>query len=188
MKHINFSLVRIVFAIIIGLVLVVWPYKASDYLVITIGVLFIIPGLLGLMGYFIAPKDTSLSFPIAGLGSLLFGVWLVIMPGFFANLLMYVLGFILVIGGIQQIYVVVVSRRWTTTPPAFYVLPVLTLLAGLFVVIDPVGVRNVALTIIGITCFVYAFTELINWFRFTNRKPKTPVMRKEIEDATIVED
>lgn len=168
----NFSIVRIVFALIIGLVLVLWPDMASDYLVITIGILFIIPGLLGLIGYFIVSKEADRSFPIAGLGSLLFGLWLVIMPGFFADFLMYVLGFVLMIGGIQQIYIVFLARRWTTTPPGFYILPVMTFLAGLIVVVNPTGVRNVAILIIGFSCLVYAVTELINWLRFTNRKPK----------------
>ena len=42
-------------------------------------------------------------FPVEGVGSLLFGLWLIIMPGFFADLLTFVLGFILVMGGVQQI-------------------------------------------------------------------------------------
>ena len=44
MKTMNYSLVRIVCALIIGLVLVLWPDVAVQYLVITLGVLFLIPG------------------------------------------------------------------------------------------------------------------------------------------------
>lgn len=182
MKHINSPLIRIVFAIITGLVLVIWPGTASDYLVITIGILFIIPGLLGLIGYVAASRDVPLNFPIAALGSSLFGLWLVIMPGFFANLLMYALGLILMIGGIHQIYAVVIARRWTTAPLGFYILPLLTLLAGLLVVINPSGIREAAFIIIGITCFVYAAAELINWLRFTNQKPKILEKREDMEE------
>ncbi|NDV83587.1 HdeD family acid-resistance protein [Bacteroides sp. 51] len=187
MKHLNYSLIRIVFALIIGLVLVIWPDTASDYLVITIGILFIIPGLIGLIGYFTSNKTEGQRFPLEGLGSLLFGIWLVLMPDFFANLLMYLLGIILVLGGAQQIYSVYIARRWTTVPLGFYALPVLTLLGGLFILFNPVEARNTAFLIIGIMSIVYAVTELINWFRFTNRKPKTP-MRTDIEEATIIEE
>lgn len=187
MKQMNYSLIRVVFALIIGLVLVIWPNTASDYLVITIGILFIIPGLIGMISYFTRDKGTGNRFPIAALGSFLFGLWLVIMPEFFANLLMYVLGVILVLGGAQQIYSVAVARRWTTVPFGFYVLPGLILIAGILILFNPVQVRNTAFLIIGITSIVYAATELINWFRFTNRKPKFPV-RSEIEDVTIIED
>lgn len=187
MKRLNYSLIRIVFALIIGLVLVIWPDAASDYLVITIGVLFIIPGLIGLIGYFTSDKTAGARFPLEGLGSLLFGFWLVIMPDFFANLLMYLLGLILVLGGAQQLYSVFLARRWTTVPVGFYVLPVLILLGGILILFNPTGARNTAFLIIGITSIVYAVTELINWFRFTNRKPQTPV-RRDIEDATIIEE
>lgn len=184
----NYSLIRVVFALIIGLVLVIWPNAASDYLVITIGVLFIIPGLIGLIGYFTSDRSVNRRFPLEGLGSLLFGSWLVIMPGFFANLLMYVLGIILTLGGAQQIYSVAIARRWTSVPYGFYVLPSLILLAGLLILFNPSEARNTAFLIIGITSIVYAVTELINWFRFTNRKPKTPVHSGDIEDVTIIEE
>lgn len=52
MKTMNYSLVRIVCALIIGLVLVLWPDVAVQYLVITLGVLFLIPGLISLISYF----------------------------------------------------------------------------------------------------------------------------------------
>ena len=46
MKTVNNSLMRIIFAMIIGLVLVVWPDAAANYMAITIGILFIIPGII----------------------------------------------------------------------------------------------------------------------------------------------
>lgn len=186
MKRLNYPLIRIVFALIIGLVLVIWPDAASNYLVITIGVLFIIPGLMGLISYFMLDKNQPHRFPLEGLGSILFGTWLAIMPAFFANVLMYLLGLILALAGVQQIYSIYIARRWTTVPAAFYIFPVLILSSGLLILFNPVGVRNTAFLIIGITSIVYAVTELINWFRFTNRKPKTS-MHREVEDAEIVE-
>lgn len=40
MKTMNYSLIRILFALVIGLVLVLWPNTAASYIVITIGVAF----------------------------------------------------------------------------------------------------------------------------------------------------
>ena len=42
MKTMNYSLIRTVCALIIGLVLVLWPDAAVQYLVITLGVLLVI--------------------------------------------------------------------------------------------------------------------------------------------------
>ena len=83
--------------------------------------------------------------PIEGIGSLLFGLWLVIMPGFcrFAD----------VRAGLYprdgwctlQIASLSAARRWTPVPGGFYcVVPVAILLAGLVALFNPTGVRSTA--------------------------------------------
>ena len=111
MKGISNSFSRTICALIIGLVLVMFPNEAGDYFVITIGVVFLIPALLSIIGYFAMSAEERRRLPIEGIGSLLFGLWLIIMPGFFADLLTFVLGFILVLGGVQQIASLSAARR-----------------------------------------------------------------------------
>ena len=41
----NYSIIRCICALVIGVLLVAWPEAAILYLVITIGVLFLVPGL-----------------------------------------------------------------------------------------------------------------------------------------------
>ena len=103
MKTMNYSLIRILFALVIGLVLVIWPNAAASYIVITVGVAFLIPGVISLFGYFGRKRpegEAAPRFPIEGIGSLLFGLWLIVMPEFFADALMFLLGFILIMGGV----------------------------------------------------------------------------------------
>lgn len=79
MKTMNYSLIRILFALVIGLVLVIWPNAAASYIVITVGVAFLIPGVISLFGYFGRKRpegEAAPRFPIEGIGSLLFGLWL----------------------------------------------------------------------------------------------------------------
>ena len=92
MKTLNFSLIRILFALVIGLVLVIWPDAAASYIVMTVGVAFLIPGVISLFGYFVPKKTKELvtRFPRGAL-NLLFGLWLIIMPEFFPDILMFLL-------------------------------------------------------------------------------------------------
>ena len=120
MKGISNSFLRTICALIIGLVLVMFPNEAGDYFVITIGVVFLIPALLSIIGYFAMSAEERCRLPIEGIGSLLFGLWLIIMPGFFADLLTFVLGFILVLGGVQQIASLSAARRWMPVRVGFY--------------------------------------------------------------------
>lgn len=192
MKTMNYSLIRILFALVIGLVLVLWPNAAASYIVITIGIAFLIPGVISIFGYFGRKSSVSTvarRFPIEGVGSFLFGLWLIIMPEFFADVLMFLLGFILMMGGIQQIASLSMARRWTPVPGAFYLIPSLILIAGIIALFNPAGARNTAFIIIGISSLVYSISELVNWFRFTRRRPKMPDSRNgsDVEDAKIIE-
>lgn len=64
----NYSIIRCICALVIGVLLVAWPEAAILYLVITIGVLFLVPGLFSVFGYLIRGKQDGSSFPIAGIG------------------------------------------------------------------------------------------------------------------------
>jgi len=188
MKSMNYSFVRAVCALVIGLVLVLWPDAASDYIVITIGILFMIPGLIGLINYFALKSRNTVvhGLPVQSIGSLLFGLWLLIMPGFFADILMFILGVLLMAGGAQQIFSLVVARRWIQIPWAFYVVPVLILISGGVILFNPMAARHTALILIGISSMVYALSELVNWFRFLRRRPQ-PGGKTEIQDVEIIE-
>ena len=164
-------MMRIICALIIGLLLVLFPAQAGEYLVITIGVVFLVPSLIGLIGYLVQKPENRLRFPIEAVGSLLFGLWLVIMPDFFADLLTFVLGFILMMGGVQQIASLMAARSWMKVPGGFYVVPLLILIAGVVTLFNPTGVRSTAFIIIGVTCLVYALSELVNWIKFSSRRP-----------------
>ena len=85
MKGLSYSFLRAVCALVIGLVLVMFPNQAGDYFVITIGVIFLVPSLISIIGYYAQNAEVRRRFPIEGIGSLLFGLWLVIMPGFFCR-------------------------------------------------------------------------------------------------------
>lgn len=168
MKTINNAILRSALAIVLGLVLILWPEATINYLVIIIGILFILPGLISMIAYFTRNKDgeTSSIFPIEGAGSFLFGLWLVIMPQFFVNILMYVLGILLIIAGVQQIVSLVSARKWTAVPFGFYVIPVLILLAGILILSNPFQVAANTFMFLGIAAIIYGASELFNWFRF----------------------
>ena len=162
----NYSIIRCICALVIGVLLVAWPEAAILYLVITIGVLFLVPGLFSLSGYLIRGKQDGSRFPIAGLGSLLFGLWLMIMPAFFVGILMYVLGAVLVLAGISQIVNLSAARSWTVVPGGFFVIPVLVLIAGIVVLFNPFTAAAVPFIILGVSSIVYGLSDLINIIRF----------------------
>ena len=164
MKMITFngSILRCILALILGLVLILWPEAVVTYLVMTIGICFILPGLFSLLNYFTRQKqegEPAPMFPIDGAGSILFGAWLVLMPQFFVSILMYIL-----------ILTLVSARKWSFVPYGFYVIPTLILITGIMILIYPFGAAANTFVIFGVACLIYGLSELINWYKFRPRE------------------
>jgi uncharacterized membrane protein HdeD (DUF308 family) len=174
-QAINYFTLRAICAILLGAILLLYPKNAIFFIVITIGVLFIVPGLISLVNYFISErkKRPDMLFLFAGIGSLLFGVALIAAPHFFVNVLMYLLGIILLLGGIEQLVNLVRVRKRTTVPVAFYVIPLLILIAGILVLFNPFKTAQTIFILIGITCLIYGIMEFVYWLKFKREYTKT---------------
>ena len=185
MKMMNYGMMRCVSAIALGVLLMIWPEAAILYLVIAIGAMFFLPSLFSLVGYFMKGRQLGMYFPIVSLGSLLFGLWLMVSPAFFVGILMYVLGVVLVFAGISQIANLLAARNHTEVSFGYFVLPVLILLAGIVVLVNPFAAVAIPFVILGVSSTVYGITELFNIYRFRKKNPKTEVV---IEDVIPVEE
>ena len=185
MKMMNYGMMRCVSAIAIGVLLMAWPEAAILYLVIAIGAMFFLPSLFSLVGYFMKGRQLGMYFPVVSLGSLLFGLWLMVSPAFFVGILMYVLGVVLVFAGISQIANLLAARNHTEVSFGYFVLPVLILLAGIVVLVNPFAAVAIPFIILGVSSTVYGITELFNIYRFRKKNPKTEVV---IEDVIPVEE
>lgn len=185
MKMMNYGIMRCVSAIVIGVLLMVWPEAAILYLVIAIGVMFFLPSLFSLVGYFMKGRQAGMYFPVISLGSLLFGLWLMVSPAFFVSILMYVLGAVLVFAGISQIVTLLSARSHSAVALGYFVMPVLILLAGLVVLVNPFAAATIPFFILGVSSTIYGITELINIYKFRKKEVKTEIV---IEDVTPIEE
>ena len=182
MKTFNYGLLSSLCSLIIGILLVVWPGEAVMYLVITIGVLFLLPGLMGLLSALTNRNKTGAAFPIISVGSALLGLWLIIMPGFFINILMYVLGALLVLAGLNQVSALVTLRKTASVPAVVYVIPVLVLIAGLVVLFNPFEAASLPFIVLGASAIVYSLTDLFRVLRYRMS------MKKKVTDVEIIEE
>ena len=175
MKTVNYAIIRSLCALVIGILLVVWPDVAVSYLVITIGALFIVPGLYGMFAFFASRKkdvEVRRAFPVAALGSTLLGLWLMVMPGFFVEILMYVLGAMLVLGGMTQLINFASARAFAHVPIGVYIIPSLILIAGLVVLFNPFEVAAIPFMVLGVSAIVYSATDLARLIVYRREEKK----------------
>ena len=188
MKALNYSVIKGICAVLMGVLLVTWPEAAIVYLVIAIGVMFFVPSLFLLVGYFMKGRQEGAMFPIVSIGSLLFGLWLMVSPAFFVGILMYVLGAVLVFAGISQIMQLVNARSWTQVATGYYIMPVLILFAGLVVLLNPFAAAAIPFIILGVSSIIYGITDIINLLRFRKKDDKKEENEVVIEEVTPVEE
>lgn len=190
------SVFRAILAIILGLVLVIWPGTALKYIIMLIGVVFLGTGLIA---FGISYKNRAerpgglLSF--SGIGSIVLGLLLVCIPSSFAEIFMFILGFILVIAAIGQFVTLAAARQFGYVAPVSYLFPVLILLAGIIVLFDPFKSAEGIFILFGVTSVFYGVTDLINQYsikklrKASDEKERMEKMNGEsdIEDADFEE-
>lgn len=188
MKLLNYGVIRSVCALVVGILLIVFPTDVPKYLVMAIGCLFIIPGLISLFVEYSKKEKSPWGTSVSSIGSVLFGFWLMLMPNFFVRIFIYVLGAILVLAGVHQISRFTMMKEYTKVPAGYYVFPVLILLAGLVVLANPFETTRIANVILGVSAIIYAIVDLIRIIRFRKviEKIENPVVDVDAEEVIDV--
>lgn len=193
MKILQSSLLRAVCAIVVGALLVQYREQTVTWMTVAIGVLFFVSGVFSCVTYFVergkknqdvevfdanGQRLTPLrpTFPIVGLGSLILGLILALMPGYFVRSLMYILAAILIMGALNQFMNLIAASRMARVGVYFWVMPTLTLLVGLVAVISPSSIASAPLFVIGWALMAYGAVEVVNTIKIHQ-------MRRSIERA-----
>ena len=188
MKVLQSSVFRAICSIAVGAMLIKNPDSTVKGITIAIGLLFLVSGVISCVAYFNARLHSAENevydvdgkllvggkpmFPIVGLGSVILGFVLSLMPGAFVTSLMYVLGGILLLGALNQFLVLIQARKYAVLPLWFWVCPTLILLTGLFVMVKPMETAGLPLLIIGWCLLFYGVTECLNAFKIHQCKKR----------------
>lgn len=186
MKVLQSSVFRAICAIAVGAMLIKNPDSTVKGITIAIGVLFLVSGVISCLAYFNARIHSAENevydangkllvggkpmFPIVGVGSVILGFVLALMPGTFVTSLMYVLGAIILLGAFNQFLVLIQARKYAVLPVWYWVCPTLILLTGLFVMIKPMETAGLPLLILGWCLLLYGVSECINAFKIHQYK------------------
>lgn len=208
MKILQSSFFRALTAIAIGVLLIKFPDNTVTGIVITIGVLFALSGLISVLTYVIARRHESEyviydaqgrqiagqapMFPIVGIGSILLGTILAVMPGTFINALMYVIGAILILGAINQYLAIISVRRFGVSSLWFWLCPTLILLFGAFIIIKPMAPLSTAMFFLGWLTLFYGIVEALNSMLFyigrRRWEKEQEELLKGLETTTVAEE
>ena len=155
-----------VISVLLGVVLLVWPTYVLDYLVKLIGAVFFIGGVISLLLSSREQARSSSGFAsFTGFGSIVLGLVLWFMAGIFTDVLMYVLGFILLLVGIGQLTLLLSARKYGRIPVISYLYPLLILGVGLVIFVNPFKAKETIIMVFGATSIFYGLTSLLNHYQ-----------------------
>lgn len=204
MKLFQSSIFRALCAIIVGVLLIKFPKDGVTWLTVAIGVLFLISGVIAVLAYMNARKHAAEytiidkqgrvvsgsqpTFPIVGTGSIILGLTLALVPGKFINGLMYILGVIMILGGLNLLISLISARRLGPIHWGFWIAPSLVLLTGIFVILKPMETAEMPLLILGWCSLLYGVTELVNAMKIYSIRKAANKQAEEIERQRHLEE
>ena len=210
MKIIQSAVFRAIVAIAMGVLLVTEPSGTLKWITILLGVLFLVMGVMSCINYFVRvfqerkeavevdekgrPVRRSAfgkgrsSFPMSSVGSVLFGLVLILRPDLFDEILMYILGAFIIVGALNQFVKLALINRIVRVHWLFWVFPVVLLVAGVWLIIKPFAVLNTTMYAIGWCLRVLGVVECITAIKDFAASKKAARDEDVIEEAVEVTD
>lgn len=183
MKVLQISAVRAIIVLVTGFLLVKYREDTMTWMTITVGVLFLISGLVACMLYYfekekVAKKTAkaalqedqqeeedlkSPSFPIAGVGSIVLGIILAVMPNTFTTWMVYILSALLILGAVNQFMNLARSRQYARVPVYMWIFPTVSMVVAILLISRPIETDALFFTlkVIGWAFMYYGVLEFV---------------------------
>jgi putative membrane protein len=183
MKVLQISAVRAIIVLVTGFLLVKYREDTMTWMTITVGVLFLISGLVACMVYYfekekVAKKTVkaalqegqqeeedlkSPSFPIAGVGSIVLGIILAVMPNTFTTWMVYILSALLILGAVNQFMNLARSRQYARVPVYMWIFPTISMVVAILLISRPIETDALFFTlkVIGWAFMYYGVLEFV---------------------------
>lgn len=187
MKFIGSYIFRSLCSLLVGLLLLFNAEQMPELIVRLIGFLFLMPGLLGLVVYLYGQFNRNAivrpSFPLMSIGSILFGVFLEVYPNEFVSYLVFLLGFLLLLAGINQFLSMFANRKVTPLSLLLMLVPMVLIGIGGYCVTHTSEAPGMLFTILGATCIYYGLSDMFLALRTKYYSKIVERERKKAEEA-----
>ena len=213
MRVLQSSIIRAVCACAVGYLLGMYRTEMVQWLTIAIGALFFVSGLISVIMYYVEkrkaertaeqlatiaemrngadiPKDKTdilrsikPAFPLVGIGSVILGVILSVMPSTFINGMMYALAAILILGAVNQYINLAGILKISRVPIIYWLFPSFILLAGIYMLVKPLEAMAMPFRILGWGLILYGVVECINSIKIYKARKGYEKTQKKLEES-----
>ena len=186
-------LLRALCAIAAGFLLVSNPSTMANLLIQIVGGLFALSGLAAFIGYFSSRINRGSAlrpvFPFVGIGSLAFGIVLLLWPELFKEVFMYVIGTLLLLLGLNQMWSLFLNRKVAPVSFSLFFIPLLVIAsAGVMILLYPTESASLPFLVLGIAAIFYGVSELFIGVRLWRMQKAYDTRFVEAEEITDSDD
>ena len=180
MKVLQISAIRAIIVLVTGFLLVRYREETMTWMTITVGILFLLSGLVSCIAYYFEKEKVakttakaeqqegqeeenlkSPSFPIAGVGSIALGIILAVMPNTFITWVVYILAALLILGAVGQFMNLARSRQYARVPVYMWLFPTVILAIAILLISKPIETTQLPLLVLGWAFMYYGVLEFI---------------------------
>ena len=155
-------------AIVVGLLMVIWPDNILNWAVWIIGIVSLVAGVVQLISYFVQRARSAnrwRGFPLLAVLAVIWGIMLLAQPEVWVRLLMVVLALPMILLAIDQMISLGRIRKaglpikWT-----YYIFPILLLVSGGVVLFNPFTTAVWLVIFVGAWIIAYGVIEMFTYF------------------------
>lgn len=172
------SLLRSLSAILIGLLLIFLKDSVMPFMVRLVGVAFFLPALVSIVKmYSVRNAISSIHATLVSLidlGSMLFGLWLIVSPVTFIELFVIMLAVVLLCFSVFQIYLVISSYGKAGLRRGLIATPLLLAVLSVVILANPFGTVSTAVVVLGVCAVVSGVSDILIYMLVRRNRPKYP--------------
>ncbi len=173
-------IVRSVATILVGILLIMQREAVLPIIVQCIGAAFILPGLFALVSFLLRKNNDTAQQKwqptvtmLTSIGSIVFGLWLLLTPEFFVGTFMMLLGIMVSLLGLYQITILILARKYSAVPFIMFIMPIALLVVGLAVLVNPFDAATIPFLLLGIGAVVGGVSDLVSSLFIIYRRRRT---------------
>lgn len=187
MKFIGSYIFRSLCSLLVGLLLLFNAEQMPALIIRLIGLLFLLPGVFGVIVYLYGQFNKNAivrpSFPLMSIGSILFGVFLELYPTEFVSYLVFLMGFLLLLAGINQLLSMFVNRKVSPFSILLMFLPIVLIGVGSYCITHSSEAAGTLFKILGATCIYYGLSDMFLALRTKHYSRVYEREQKKAEEA-----
>lgn len=213
MRILKSTLFRALCAIAIGYMLIEYPAEMQKGFVQAIGALFAASGAISWASYLHQKKNegkvaifdehgnkltpTTPFFPLAGSGSIILGLVLILVPSTLMEVLNIIFGIMIMLGGFNQFMNLMKTRQYAQVPVIYWIFTSFMFLVGLLITLKPNFISDSIsffMTLCGWCFIAYAFLEMlisvqlvVFRHKYNKANQQMQIQKAEQENAELIE-